>query len=99
MAGDFPYKVKWILAPLDQERAGLYGTTTHPSRTPASAALASAESVVNSLSEDRGRVQIHILSVSAEGSGRNLLSSDDLRTALRYHDKVFPVEVVCRPLC
>ena len=99
MAQDFPYKVRWILAPLDQDRAGVYGTTTHPSRTPASAALASAESIMRSLSEDQGKAEIHILSVFAHEPDRNLLSSDDLRTALRYHDKVLPLEVVCRPLC
>jgi hypothetical protein len=99
MAKDFLYKVRWILAPLDQSRAGLYGTTTHPSRTPATAALASAESVMDALDEDRGRVQIHILGVFAEEPNRNLLSSDDLRAALRYHDRVLPVEVICRPLC
>ena len=99
MAQDFPYKVKWILAPLDQDRAGVYGTPTHPSRTPASAALASAESIMRSLPEDQGKAQIHILSVFADEPGCNLLSSDDLRTALRYHDRVLPLEVVCRPLC
>jgi hypothetical protein len=99
MVQEFPYKVKWILAPLDGDRAGLYGTTTHPSRTPASAALASAESVLNSLTEDRGKVQIHIVSVFANEPDRNLLSSEDLRAALRYHDKLFLVDVVYRPLC
>ena len=99
MTQDFPYKVRWILAPLDRGRAGVYGTTTHPSRTPASAALASAESIMRSLSEDPGKAEIHILSVFADEPDHNLLSSDDLRAALRYHDKVLPLEVVCRPLC
>jgi hypothetical protein len=99
MAQDVPYQVRWILAPLDRERAGLYGTTTHPGRTPASAALASAESIMRSLPEDPGQAQIHILGVFADEPDRNLLSSDDLRMALRYHDKVLPLEIVCRPLC
>ena len=30
---------------------------------------------------------------------RTVDGSDDLRMALRYHDKVLPLEIVCRPLC
>jgi len=97
MATEHPYKVRWIVAPRDQERAGLYGTTTHPSRTPAAAALASAESVMAALEDDL-EAQFHVLSVSAGEAGCNLLSGDDLRAALRWHPGL-RIEVVYRPLC
>jgi hypothetical protein len=93
------YKVRWIVAPRDQDRAGMFGTTTHPSRTPGAAALASAESVMVALSDEDLEAQFHVLSVSAEDMGPNLLSSDDLRVALRYHDRNLPIEVLYRPLC
>jgi hypothetical protein len=93
------YKVRWIVAPRDQDRAGMFGTTTHPSRTPAAAALASAESVMAALSDEDLEAQFHVLSVSAGDMGHNLLSSDDLRAALRYHDRNLPIEVLYRPLC
>ena len=96
---ELAYKVRWIVAPRDRDRAGMFGTTTHPSRTPAAAALASAESVMAALSDEDLEAQFHVLSVSSEDVGRNLLSSDDLRAALRYHDRNLPIEVVYRPLC
>jgi hypothetical protein len=100
MVAERPYKVRWIVAPRDQERAGMYGTTTHPSRTPAAAALASAESVMAALEDGDLEADFHVLSVSAgdTGEGRNLLSSDDLRAALRCYPGLL-IEVVYRPLC
>ncbi len=94
-----PYKVRWILTPFDPDRAGHYGTTTHQGKTPAAAALASAESVMDALCDDALGAQMHILGVFAEEQGGNLLSADDLRLALRFHPKLLPVEVICRPLC
>jgi hypothetical protein len=99
MASDVPYRVRWIVAPLDHEQAGLFGTTTHAGRNPAAAALASAESVVNALSDDALSAEFHVLSVSASETGDNLLSGDDLRAALRFHDRRFPIEILYRPLC
>lgn len=99
MATDVPYKVRWIVAPLDHEEAGLFGTTTHAGRNPAAAALASAESVMNALSDDARRAEFHVLSVSDSETGDNLLSGDDLRAALRFHDRKFPIEILYRPLC
>jgi hypothetical protein len=99
MARELAYKVSWIVAPLDQDRAGMLGTTTHPSRTPAAAALASAESVMAALSDGEIAAQFHVLSVSTETMGQNLLSSDDLRVALKCHDRDLPIEVIYRPLC
>lgn len=99
MGRELGYKVSWIVAPLDQDRAGVFGTTTHPSRTPAAAALASAESVMAALSDEEIDAQFHVLSVSTGTMGRNLLSSDDLRVALRYHHRDLPIEVIYRPLC
>jgi hypothetical protein len=98
MPAECPYKVRWIVAPRNQDRAGLYGTTTHPSRTPAAAALASAQSVMAALEDEDLEAQFHVLSVSAGDAGRNLLSSDDLRAALRCYPGL-RIEVVYRPLC
>jgi hypothetical protein len=99
MAQDRTFKVRWIVSPLDQDRAGTFGTTSHPGRTPAGAALASAEAIILALSDDKLDGQFHVLSVSIEDAGPNLLSSDDLRAALRCHDKKLPIEVIYRPLC
>ena len=98
-AMDVSFKVRWILSPLDQDRAGLCGTTTHPGHNPAAAALASAESVLNALTADQLDAQFHVLSVSADEAGANLLAGDDLRAALRHHDRRLPIEVMYRPLC
>jgi len=98
MANERPYKVRWIVAPRDKDRAGIYGTTTHPSRTPAAAALASAESVMAALEDEDLEAQFHVLSVSAGEAERNLLSGDDLRAALRCYPGL-RIEVVYRPLC
>jgi hypothetical protein len=98
MATERAYKVRWIVAPRDQDRAGRYGTTTHPSLTPAAAALASAESVMAALEDGDLEAQFHVLSVSAGDAGRNLLSSDDLRAALRCYPRLL-IEIVYRPLC
>jgi hypothetical protein len=51
------------------------------------------------LSDGEIAAQFHVLSVSADTMGRNLLSSDDLRVALKYHDRDLPIEVIYRPLC
>ena len=99
MAQDRTFKVRWIVSPSDRDRAGTIGTTTHPGRTPAGAALASAEAIIRALSDGELDGQFHVLSVSTEESGPNLLSGDDLRAALRCHDKMFPIEIVYRPLC
>ena len=53
VAMDVAFKVRWILSPLDQDRAGFCGTTTHAGHNPAAAALASAESVLNALTADQ----------------------------------------------
>ena len=99
MARDLLYKVRWIVSPLDHDRAGLFGTTTHDGCTPAAAALASAESVMNALSAEEHGAQFHVVSVSAEEAGGNLLSGEDLQAALRRHHRKFPIEIVYRPLC
>jgi len=99
MSSDRAFKVRWIVAPSDPEEAGLYGTTTHPGNTPAGAALASAERLLLAMADESGSAAIHILSVSEEERGPNLLSGDDLRRALRRHPKELPVEVLYRPLC
>ena len=96
---DVAFKVRWILSPLDQGRAGLCGTTTHAGHNPAAAALVSAKSVLNALTADQLDAQFHVLSVSAGDAGSNLLAGDDLRAALRYHDQRIPIEVMYRPLC
>lgn len=96
---DLPFTVRWILSPLDQDRAGLVGTTTHPGQNPAAAALASAESVLTALIPEQFDAEFHVLSVSAGETGRNLLKGDDLRAALRFHDRRLPIGVVYRPLC
>jgi hypothetical protein len=99
MARDVPYKVRWIVSPLDHDRAGLFGTTTHSGHTPAAAALASAESVMDALSAEELDAQFHVVSVWSGEVGGNLLSGDDLRAALRCHHRKFPIEIVYRPLC
>jgi hypothetical protein len=95
---ELPFTVKWILSPFDQNHAGLVGTTTHRGKTPAAAALASAESVLMTLNADQLDAEFHVLSVSADEVDRNLLKGDDLRAALRFHDRL-PIGVVYRPLC
>ena len=95
---ELPFTVRWILSPFDQDRAGLVGTTTHRGTNPAAAALASAESVLTALTPDQLDAEFHVLSVSAGEVDRNLLKGDDLRAALRFHDRL-PIRVVYRPLC
>ena len=99
MSTEASYRVRWIVAPRDPQRAGVYGTTTHAGSSPAVAAVLSAESVMDVLADDQREAQMHILSVFGADSDRNLLSGEDLRRALRCHDKVLPFEVVYRPLC
>ncbi len=99
MASDKTYQVRWLLAPEDPESAGLFGTTTHAAKSPASAALRSAETVTRAISEDESRAAFHVISVTDQENSGNLLSSDQLRLALRYHPTELPVEVVYRPLC
>ena len=94
---ELPFTVRWILSPFDQDRAGLVGTTTHREPNPAAAALASAESVLMTLNPDQLDAEFHVLSVSAGEADRNLLKGDDLRAALRFHDRL-PIGVVYRPL-
>jgi hypothetical protein len=99
MLDDRAFKVRWIVAPSDPEAVGLYGTTTHAGQTPAGAALASAERLMRAISEENWSAAIHILSVSEDEEGPNLLSGDALRLALHHHPKELPVEVLYRPLC
>lgn len=99
MAADKTYQVRWLLAPEDPDGAGLFGTTTHAAKSPASAAVRSAESVALAIAEEDGRAAFHVISVTDLDSGDNLLSSEQLRAALRYHPTELPVEVVYRPLC
>ena len=99
MQSERAYKVRWIVAPQDPDGAGLYGTTTHSAKNPASAALRSAECVFQALSEEDLGGAFHVISVTGDDSGPNLLSADQLRTALRYHPHELPLEVLCRPLC
>src|SRR6202008_3620127 len=80
---DSSFTVRWILSPTDHDRAGLIGTTTHPGRSPAAAALASAESVLNALTTDQFDAEYHVLSVSVGEAGANLLESNELQAALR----------------
>ena len=96
---DFPFTVRWILSPLDQDRVGLVGTTSHPGHNPAAAALASAELVLTVLTTDELDAEFHVLSVSACETGENLLDGNDLRAALRFHDRRLPIDVLYRPLC
>ena len=93
------FTVRWILSPTDHDRAGLVGTTTHPGQSPAAAALASAESVLNALTGDQFDAEFHVLSVSVGEAGTNLLEGNELQAALRFHDRRLPIEVVYRPLC
>jgi len=98
MSSERPYKVRWIVAPSDPDAAGFYGTTTHSGGSPATAAVASAERILSAIAAER-RATIHILSVSTDELGPNLLSGDELRVALHHHPKELPVEVIYRPLC
>lgn len=93
------YKVQWILNLDDPDRAGLYGTTSHAGVSPAAAAIASAETVSHAVEDDWGRAQLLILRVSEESGEENLLSGNDLQTALRYASANLPIDVVYRPLC
>jgi hypothetical protein len=100
MLRDNAYKVRWILVPTTPGCGGLYGTTTHEGATPAAAAVASAERLLDVLpDEDRKPAQLLILGVFEEPDGCNLLSADDLRATLRYHHTPLPCEIVYRPLC
>jgi hypothetical protein len=99
MDSELSYRVRWIVAPYDPQRAGVYGTTTHAGNSPAGAAIASAESVMDVLADDQREAQMYILSVFGAESDCNLLSGEDLRKALRRHDRILPFEVVYRPLC
>ncbi|WP_119460661.1 hypothetical protein [Rhodospirillaceae bacterium SYSU D60014] len=100
MLRDIPYKVRWIFAPSTPGRGGLYGTTTHQGATPAAAAVASAERLLNALpDEERNPAELLILSVFEEPDGENLLSAADLEATLRYHHTPLPCPVVYRPLC
>jgi hypothetical protein len=93
------FTVRWILSPTDHDRAGLVGTTTHPGQSPAAAALASAESVLNALTGDQFDAEFHVLSVSVGEAGTNLLEGNELQAALRFHGRRLPIDVVYRPLC
>lgn len=97
--GDCLYRVRWILNPLDPNRAGFFGTTNHAGHSPAAAAVASAEAIRQSIEESWGRVQLVILGVSAEQDDANLLSGTDLQMALRRADDSLTMDVVYRPLC
>ena len=99
MPSERAYKVRWVVAPHDPDGAGLYGTTTHSAKNPASAALRSAESVALAMSQEDLSGAFHILSVTGDESGPTLLSADQLLAALRYHPHELPLEVLCRPLC
>ena len=99
MPSERTYKVRWVVAPQDPDGAGLYGTTTHSAKSPATAALRSAESVARALAEEDLGGAFHVLSVTGDESGPNLLSADQLRAALRYHPHDLPLEILCRPLC
>ena len=99
IAMESSFTVRWILSPTDHDRAGLVGTTTHPGQSPAAAALASAESVLNALTGDQFDAEFHVLSVSVGEAGTNLLEGNQLQAALRFHDRRLPIDVVYRPLC
>lgn len=93
------FTVRWILLLRDQERGGLYGTTTHEAATPASAALASAEAIFGAIRTEPAPQELHVLSVSDEPTEDNLLSETDLAAALRFHHRALPCPIAYRPLC
>jgi hypothetical protein len=99
MPSERDYQVRWVVAPHNPDGTGLYGTTMHSAKSAATAALRSAESVARVMSEEDMDGTFHVLSVTGEESGPNLLSADQLRAALRYHPHELPLEVLCRPLC
>lgn len=93
------FTVRWILLLRGEQRGGLYGTTTHEAATPASAALASAETILRAVRSEVQPQEIHVLGVFDEPAERNLLSQTDLAAALRVHHRPLPCEVAYRPLC
>jgi hypothetical protein len=93
------YKVKWILVPRDTTRHGLYGTTTHHGSTPAVAAIASAETILNALPDAPVPCDLQVLGVFSGREDRNLLNDEELQAAVRYHPKALPCGIACRPLC
>lgn len=93
------FTVRWILLLRDHERGGLYGTTTHEAATPASAALASAEAVLNAVHVNPAPHELHVLTVFDEPTEKNLLSENDLAAAVRFHHRALPCQIAYRPLC
>jgi hypothetical protein len=93
------YTVRWILLLRDQERGGLYGTTTHEAATPASAAVASAEAILGAIRMRPEPQELHVLGVFDDPTEKNLLSEDDLEAALRFHHRRLPCQIAYRPLC
>ena len=93
------FTVRWILLLRNEQRGGLYGTTTHEAASAASAALASAEAILKAVHSDVQPQEIHVLGVFDEPAEANLLSETDLAAALRFHHRPLPCEVAYRPLC
>jgi hypothetical protein len=93
------FTVRWILLLRDEQRGGLYGTTTHEAASPASAAVASAEAILKAVNTEARPQEIHVLGVFDEPTEANLLSEKDLAAALRFHYRPLPCQVAYRPLC
>jgi hypothetical protein len=93
------FTVRWILVLRDQQRGGLYGTTTHEAATPASAAVASAEAILYAVQTEPPPQEMHVLGVFDEPADGNLLCENDLSAAVRFHHRALPCQISYRPLC
>jgi hypothetical protein len=95
---DKSYAVRWIVTPVEADKAGLYGTTTHLAPSPAVAALATVEQVT-ATAKLEGRFEFLILQVSEKGRDDDLLTEEMLMTSLRLAHSPPPCPVHHRPLC